>query len=241
MDTPGAEIYHIQVQNGRSIVDRVSSNNQRSAVCEDLGYHPSDLLQANCVIWVEGPSDRIYINYWLGEVRPDFVEGIHYSIMFYGGRLAAHLSNEDLNESIKEFISLRRLNRRGVMLLDSDRPKKHARINETKRRLEQEFDKGPGHAWITDGREIENYLPAAHLMAAMDAVAPSCTPLSAFGKFDRTLEVKSKGGKLTQAPKVDVARFVAAQFKPDFSVLDLRQRMTKLVAFIAESNPNSSK
>lgn len=28
---------------------------------DDLGFKASDLLQSNCVIWVEGPSDRIYI------------------------------------------------------------------------------------------------------------------------------------------------------------------------------------
>lgn len=125
--------------------------------------------------------------------------------------------------------------------MDSDRPKKYARINDTKRRLEKEFDTGPGHAWITDGREIENYLPVAHLKVAIQAVAPGCTPISTFGKFDRTLEVKSKSGKVKQAPKVEVARYITAEFKPDFSVLDLSQRMTRLVAFIDESNPNGLK
>ena len=58
MDVPAAEIYHIKLVNGASEVERVTSGRQKSAVCEDLGYHPSDLLQANCIIWVEGPSDR---------------------------------------------------------------------------------------------------------------------------------------------------------------------------------------
>ncbi|MCI5211697.1 MAG: ATP-binding protein, partial [Candidatus Electrothrix sp. ATG2] len=65
MDVPDAEIYHIKLVNGASEVERVTSGRQESAVCEDLGYHPSDLLQANCIIWVEGPSDRIYLNWWL--------------------------------------------------------------------------------------------------------------------------------------------------------------------------------
>lgn len=40
MDTPSAEIYHVQMQDGQSIVDRVTSDRHRSAICEDLGYHP---------------------------------------------------------------------------------------------------------------------------------------------------------------------------------------------------------
>ncbi|MFM2450909.1 MAG: hypothetical protein RIS44_3359, partial [Pseudomonadota bacterium] len=110
MDTPGAEIYHITLVNGCSEVERVTSDSKKSAVCEDLGYHPSDLLQANCVIWVEGPSDRIYVAYWLKHVAPELIEGIHFSIMFYGGRLASHLSNEDIDGTLENFISLRRLN-----------------------------------------------------------------------------------------------------------------------------------
>ncbi|MBD9354396.1 OLD family protein [Methylomonas albis] len=237
MDTPDAEIYHIRLDNGCSIVERATSNNQKSAICEDLGFHPSDLLQANCVIWVEGPSDRVYLNYWINSLEPNFAEGIHYSIMFYGGRLASHLSNDDDETLVSEFISLRRLNRRGVMILDSDRDKRGARINETKRRLQDEFDKGPGHAWITKGREIENYLPSSQIQAALSAVNPNVTPMSSFGTYDNVLKIKSKKGREAQAPKVEIARHIVSEFQPDLSVLDLRVQLSKLVAFIKASNP----
>ena len=107
MDTPGAEIYHVLLRDGSSTVQRVTSDKERSAVCEDLGYHPSDLLQSNCVIWVEGPSDRLLVNHWLRSVDDALIEGIHYSVMFYGGRLASHLSNEDRTSDVEDFISLR--------------------------------------------------------------------------------------------------------------------------------------
>ena len=45
------------------------------------------ILQANCVVWVEGPSDRIYLKHWIEAVTSELIEGLHYSIMFYGGRL----------------------------------------------------------------------------------------------------------------------------------------------------------
>ncbi len=32
---------------------------ERRQICDDLGCRASDILQANAVIWVEGPSDRI--------------------------------------------------------------------------------------------------------------------------------------------------------------------------------------
>ena len=237
MDTPGAEVYHVRLKDGASIVERATSNEHRSAVCEDLGYHPSDLLQANCLIWVEGPSDRIYLNWWLRNADSHLVEGIHYSIMFYGGRLAAHLSQAPDTAEVNDFISLRRLNRRGVMIIDSDREKPHAPINATKRRLQVEFDTGPGHAWITDGREIENYLPPSQVTMAISKNHPKAVQITETGKHASLLLIRSAKGRESMASKVEVARYIAEHFEPDLGLLDLRKRVAALRKFIMDSNP----
>jgi len=240
MDTPGAEVYHVHLRDGQSVVERVTSDTHRSAVCADLGYHPSDLLQANCVVWVEGPSDRIYLIWWLKAIDATLVEGIHFSVIFYGGRLASHLTNSPHDEEVEDFISLRRLNRRGVIIIDSDKDKPQKPVNATKRRLQQEFDHGPGHAWITDGREIENYVPAAQLEAAMSKVCPAAIPHSKFGRYDHALAVKLPKGKEGHAPKVEIARIITSNFSPDLMQLDLRSRLEKLKKFIHESNPRTA-
>jgi AAA domain, putative AbiEii toxin, Type IV TA system len=237
MDNQEIEIYHIKLENHFSVVERVTSDSRKSLVCEDLGYHPSDLLQANCVIWVEGPSDRIYLNYWIRALTSEFVEGIHYSIMFYGGRLASHLTNEENSADLNDFISLRRLNRRGIIVIDSDRKNQSAHLNSTKRRLRDEFDIGPGHAWVTDGREIENYVPEEQLKAAIADISPKALPNSAFGKYDNRLKAKNKAGSEVQIPKVEVARFVTSKFEPNLSTHDLKRRLGKVSDFIRQSNP----
>ena len=237
MDTPEAETYHVQLQKGESVLTRVTSNRQKSAVCEDLGYHPSDLLMANCIIWVEGPSDRIYLTYWISKRVPGLVEGIHYVVMFYGGRLAAHVSGNDIDEEIEKFISLRRLNRRAVVVIDSDRSDEDSLLNATKLRLVKEFDLGPGHAWVTDGREIENYIDGNAIREAIAAVAPNAISTSAFKKFDRMLSIKTNDGKVSQAPKVQVARHIVEKSEFDDNRLELRARLDTLVAFIRSSNP----
>jgi hypothetical protein len=82
-----------------------------SDLCGDLGYRASDVIQANAVLRVKRPSDRIYLRHWLEVVATaEFIEGIHYSVMFYGGGLLRHLTADD--PSVEEFISLRLLNRR---------------------------------------------------------------------------------------------------------------------------------
>lgn len=239
MDTPNVEIYHINLEQGASKARRVTSDRHRSEICEDLGYHPSDLLQANCIIWVEGPSDRIYLNFWIHSLAPQLIEGIHYSIMFYGGRLASHLSANDLDERIEDFISLRRLNRRSAIVIDSDAAKPRARVNATKLRLKKEFNAGQGFAWITEGREIENYLPAEYLKKAINETKPSATLNSSFGQYENTLSIITKGGKESQASKVDVAKYITEQTAAEFKILDLNKQMRILIGFIEGANPST--
>jgi predicted ATP-dependent endonuclease of OLD family len=235
LDTPGAAIFHLRHQNGATTVDPVYTAAAKSLVCVDLGYRASDLLQANCVIWVEGPSDRIYLNHWITAFDPKLIEGIHYSIMFYGGRLLSHLSAED--PEVTEFISLRRLNRYISIVIDSDRPKRGALINRTKQRVRDEFNKGPGFAWITQGREIENYIQPSTLEAAVKEVHKSAAKLTKIGQYDNSLHYKTTAGKLItkDIDKVKIAH-VVVKSPADFNVLDLKQRISKLVEFIRESN-----
>ncbi len=234
LDTPGASIFHVRHQDGRSTIDPVYTAAAKSLVCLDLGYRASDLLQANSVIWVEGPSDRIYLNHWIHSTDSDLIEGIHYSIMFYGGRLLSHLSA--LDPEVNEFISLRRLNRYISIVIDSDKSRPHSRLNETKGRVKHEFDIGPGFAWVTKGREIENYINPSILENAVKAVHSNASRLSKTGQFDHSLYFRKSSGHLVE--KVDKVKIAHEVIKadPDFDVLDLRKMMSKLVSFIRSAN-----
>lgn len=49
-----------------------------------IGVKASDLLQSNCVIWVEGPSDRIYIKKWIELFDGhNLEEGLDYQFIYY--------------------------------------------------------------------------------------------------------------------------------------------------------------
>ena len=200
----------------------------------DLGYRASDLLQSNCIIWVEGPSDRIYLNHWIGTVASDLVEGLHYSIMFYGGRLLSHLSA--LDPEVDGFISLRRLNRNISIVIDSDRLAHDKPINETKLRVSSEFDSGPGFAWITQGREIENYVDPHTLEEAVKKTHPDAFQLRATGQYDDCLVYETAEGKnRDRIDKVKIAYEVVDE-SPNPDVLNLREMIAKLVGFIRNSN-----
>ncbi len=115
LDHPGAAIFHVSFTENGSQVAPVVESSKHFALCLDLGYRASDLLQTNCIIWVEGPSDRIYLREWIRLYDPKLTETIDYSIMHYGGSLLAHLTPDD--PDVEEFISLRQLNRNMVILM----------------------------------------------------------------------------------------------------------------------------
>jgi hypothetical protein len=199
----------------------------------DLGYRASDLLQANAIIWVEGPSDRLYIRHWLDKVDHELIEGVHYSLMFYGGRRLAHLSVNDVE--VQDFISLRRINQWLSIVIDSDRASSNGTINRTKKRVRDEFNRPPGHAWITQGREIENYIPDDVLWRAILKTDSKAKRLA--DPEDRYADVMTVdvNGKPKSVDKVKVAHHVVAE-EANLSRLDLRKRVRELASFVREAN-----
>ena len=234
LDTPGAAIFHVGLENGESTVVPAITEKAKSSICADLGYRASDLLQSNCIIWVEGPSDRIYLNYWIHAVDPKLVEGLHFSIMFYGGRLLSHLTATD--PDVSEFISLRRLNRNIAIVIDSDRESEESGINNTKARVKDEFDKGPGFAWITQGREIENYIESPVLEKVLKSLKPDAVRLAGNGLYKHIWHYKGGDGKVhDDVDKVRLAREIVS-CAPSLDVFDLRTQVEKLAKFIHQAN-----
>ncbi|MFH0902619.1 MAG: AAA family ATPase [Pseudomonadota bacterium] len=64
------------------------------SVLHDLGVTASSIAAANAVLWVEGPSDAMYIRHWLtrDSVGKTLREGHDYSFAFHGGALLKHFS-----------------------------------------------------------------------------------------------------------------------------------------------------
>lgn len=247
IDTPSAGIFHVYQHENLTCIREALLKRERHAICLDLGHRASDIVQANAIIWVEGPSDRIYLNHWLNIEAPDIVEGINYSIMFYGGRLLSHLSAGD--EEISEFIQLRDLNRNVAILMDSDKSNTRTPINDTKRRIKREFEDHGGLAWVTKGREVENYVEYHRIQAAVKDIYPNRyrSPLqeSQFNHalhYERLVPKRKKGGGQhggvieTVVDKVKVSHRVIADGKRDLGQLDLKERIQELVLFIRRAN-----
>ncbi|WP_299215707.1 ATP-binding protein [uncultured Aquimarina sp.] len=129
---------------------------EKIAILKDLGYRPNDLYQTNYLLWVEGQSDKIYLNYFIQSIDDSLIEGEDYSIMFYGGSSYKHflMNKGDLN---LEFIES--LNQNYALIMDSDRTKSRERYNPKKKKIVELFKKNKAFCWLTKLREIENYIP----------------------------------------------------------------------------------
>ncbi len=190
------------------------------------------------VIWVEGPSDRIYLNHWIEAVDPDLIEGTHYTIMFYGGGLVSHLSAESEGDPLGELIDLRSLNKNMAIVMDSDKSSARAHLKGAPKRLKAEVSDKWGMVWITKGREIENYVDYDDLQGVLNKLHPKVYGGSlGSGEYEHAFYFKRKGKAepYKDANKVGAARKICEQ-SANLDVLDLRERVTELVALIRRAN-----
>lgn len=235
IDTAEAAIFQVEQREGFTRVRNAYLSDTRWTTLQDLGYRQSDLIQSNCIIWVEGPSDRLYIKHWLEAVDSTLREGIDYAIMFYGGRLLSHLSAEleESRQDIEALIALRSLNQNLAFLIDSDKKQASEQVNATKQRIQAEIEQSRGICWITAGREIENYVAADTLRAALHSSYPDTFEEQIDdGPFGKALTFRRRNGEIqSTVDKMKIAQNVCAA-EANLDVLDLRQRMEALAAFI---------
>jgi predicted ATPase len=57
-----SQIIHVSHDGTTALAKTITTHFSKSSIITELGARPSDLLQANGIIWLEGPSDRIYFN-----------------------------------------------------------------------------------------------------------------------------------------------------------------------------------
>lgn len=146
---------------GTSVM-RCSDVIEQGRVLDALGVSGSTLLQTNCTLWVEGPSDRIYLRLWLkqrsAELKKPLIEGSDYAFVFYGGRILSHFAFAEHGPD--ELITIMRICRYSAVIMDRDTEPSASDgdVRETKARVRDEAQKDAHHrlAIFSDGREIEN-------------------------------------------------------------------------------------
>ena len=164
-----AQIIRVLHDGESARTETVHTHSNLIKVVSELGARPSDLLQANGLIWVEGPSDRIYLNHWIKLYTEDcpqgpLREGRDYQCVFYRGALLAQVGFESPEDEDGKLANLFQINHSLIVVCDGDREAEDSGLKPRVERIREEVEKiDDAHIWITKAKEIENYLPGSVL------------------------------------------------------------------------------
>lgn len=233
-----AQLIHVKHDGKYAKTQKVGEYFSKKSILEDLDIRASDLLQSNGVVWVEGPSDRIYVNKWIslwsdGQLR----EGAHYQCVFYGGRLLSHLTAKISKDELLQLVNIFLVNSNSAVIIDSDKRSRNQKINETKKRINSELTKANSVCWITNGKEIENYIPRDVIEKHLNISVKK--PIDRYQNFSDYLEEIKKGsGKTYLSSKVNFADRVTPYFTKENLIdrFDLNENMKSLVLKIRKWN-----
>jgi predicted ATP-dependent endonuclease of OLD family len=227
-------IYHIKYDGIRSSVNRSITDVGIREIVDELGYKASDLLQTNGIIWVEGPSDRTYLNKWILLIAPEIKEGIHYTIMFYGGKLLSHLSFEMGNQN--ELIQMMKINPNAFIIIDKDK----IPVNKTKKRIIQEI--GIKDSWVTKGMEIENYLTLSSIndWLSSKGLAPAERETYLNNKLENIIKKNNPAFKYETKKSVYAKEIIENIKSTDLDHLDLNGKIKSLISTIKIWNKYTS-
>jgi putative ATP-dependent endonuclease of the OLD family len=180
-------------------------------------------------------AEGVYLNKWISILSPELKEGLHYSIMFYGGRLLSNLAF-DYDLFNEEIIPLLKINTNAFVLMDRDGNHNDAKINNTKKRVAAEL--GKDRIWITKGREIENYIALSILEKWLSEKKEAAEPLS--DNTNEKLEniLKKSGCKIQYSTNkksysLEISKYIETA---NMFTLDLKEKMEHLLSVIKTWN-----
>ncbi len=125
---PDVQGANIQKQKTLFTFVRSIKNNSHS-ILDNLGASGADILQCNGVIWVEGPSDAIYLKSWLDMYTREnnlsqLLQGSHFEFQMYGGTLLDSISliksGRDIPIQGRKLVEMFSFSRNAYIVIDSD-------------------------------------------------------------------------------------------------------------------------
>ncbi len=233
-----AQIIHVTHDGKTARTKTVDNFSDNQYLLDDIGAKASDLLQANGVVWLEGPSDRIYFNKWL-EIISDgkLKEHRDYECAFFGGTVLAHFeADKDIDG---DAVNILKINRNAVLITDSDKNSSRGRNKKRVERIVNEMDEINAFSWVTGTKEIENYIPKEALEKIYNK-----SNLPQIGQYQYFYSKKAQNNAYWQRHinktfnKVDLAREVVKHLKKENmeNCFDWKKKMEEIAKRIEDWN-----
>lgn len=238
-----AQIIHVVHDGIKARATTINSFKEHCDVLDDLGAKASDLLQSNGIIWLEGPSDRIYFNKWI-ELYSEckLKEHRDYECAFYGGALLAHFESEDPLSANSDAINILRVNRNAILIGDSDKTSPDKPLKPRLEKMKTAMEKMNACIWITEAKEIENYIPAAALNKIFNR--NNLPDIEKYGIFyhEKEIDYWHENGLAGSFDKVEFAHKVVSHLSREdldkrFELKDIMDEICKIIKKWNEDRP----
>ncbi|PMJ92835.1 AAA family ATPase [Vibrio sp. 10N.261.55.A7] len=158
---------HQEVNDGKEVTV-VESSEANMSILQSLGVRASSVLTANCSIWVEGVTDKLYLRTYLAKFiqeleltdkpRADklkrYQENLHYIFTEYQGSNITHwaFNDDDDVDAGSTQTPAKKLSQNILLIADGDIRTSGNRVKKLEKALESNF-------YLLDWKEIENYIP----------------------------------------------------------------------------------
>ncbi len=163
LDNEDACIYSVSKEDEYFNLQLVSLDNDKRQLLSNLGYKASDILLSNFILWVEGPSDKIYFKYWIDQFSNQELKiGKHYDIMMYHGSFKRHIDLEAFKNMSTHF----------WVYFDSDRTSDVSEISSDIQKIADLIEKLGMFSWVSKKRAIENYIDKSDFLKAVSSTYP---------------------------------------------------------------------
>ena len=223
-------LFVMERKDEKSFVRKISKESDKVGSLDHLGYRASDLFMSNYIIWVEGASDKIYIRKMISQKDSSLEEGKHYSFMQFSGTGYTDLF---LNEHDSELKSVSSMNPNFGIIMDSDRSKASDNLDANRTKIVELFDRIGKFCWVTQLREIENYIPKERFEDAVGNVTGKIGLEIPTGDYDNRFKVVDPKQKESVRPTVRIEDDVFSKISAahgslkDISDKELRKTIQK--------------
>lgn len=174
----------------------------------ELGSSGLDSLLFDVVIWVEGPSDKVYMEKWLHLLRNEFknINNSQIGILPYGGKSMINYLN------IEE---IKLINRKSAFVIDSDKKSRSDEIEPHISHFISQCNKNGIYCWKTKRRSIENYIPIDVLEKKLNLESG----MLSISQYDDVIEKLKEVGRNYDKGKVKLAKTVT----PSITIEHIKQ------------------
>lgn len=156
----------------------IQPSEQIEHLLTELGVRASSVLLANCSIWVEGITDKLYLrtylNKYIKELRKagqvskanilsSYHENLHFVFTEYQGSNIVHwYFGDDTSSNNGNMTPAKKLNRNILLIADADIDSKGNRVDTLKHELGDSF-------YLLEWKEIENYIPKSIIIKTVES------------------------------------------------------------------------